>query len=130
MTFSDSFKVIMRGLIDVVVLGAFQVDKNGTFANWKIPDSDRPPAVGASMEMAIHSKQVWIAMQHFDPQGRCKIVENCTYPVTARNVVKRIYTELCTLEVTDLGLKVIEIVGEMTHNELETVSNIKLIPKE
>jgi 3-oxoacid CoA-transferase len=130
MTFSDSFKVIMRGLIDIVVLGAFQVDRHGTFANWKIPDSDRPPAVGASMEMAMHSKQVWIAMQHFDPQGLCKIVEACTYPITARNVVQRIYTELCTLEVTDLGLQVLDIVGDMSHSELEKVSNIKLIPKE
>lgn len=130
MTFSDSFKVIMRGLLDVVVLGAFQVDAKGTFANWKIPNSDRPPAVGASMEMAMYSKQVWIAMQHFDPDGNCKIVDECTYPITARGVVKRIYTELCTLEVTEQGLKVLDIVGDMSHDELEKRSNMKFIPKD
>ena len=130
MTFSDSFKVIMRGLIDVVVLGAFQVDRHGTFANWKIPNSNRPPTVGASMELATKSKQVWISMQHFDPDGNCKIVEQCTYPVTARQVVTRIYTELCTLEVTEHGLKVLDIVGNLSHEELEQRSKMKFIKKE
>jgi len=130
MTFSDSFKVIMRGLIDVAILGAFQVDSKGTFANWKIPNSDRPPAVGASMELAMCSKQVWISMQHFDPDGNCKIVNDCTYPTTAREVVKRIYTELCTLEVTEQGLKVLDIVGDMSHDELEKRSNMKFIQKD
>lgn len=130
MTFSDSFKVIMRGLIDVVVLGAFQVDRYGTFANWKIPDSNRPPTVGASMELATKSKQVWISMQHFDPDGNCKIVEQCTYPITACQVVKRIYTELCTLEVTEHGLQVLDIVGNLSHEELEQRSKMKFIKKE
>lgn len=128
-TFGDSFAVIMRGLVDIAVVGAYQVDATGAFAGWKIPNSDRPPAVGASMELANYAKQVWISMKHFDSAGNCKILKESTYPITARGVVKRIYTELCTLEVTDQGLRVIDIIGNMSHDELEQRSNMKFLPR-
>jgi 3-oxoadipate CoA-transferase beta subunit len=82
------------------------------------------------MELAMCAKHVWISMQHFDPNGNCKIVNDCTYPTTAREVVKRIYTELCSLEVTEQGLKVLDIVGDMSHDELEKRSNMKFIQKD
>lgn len=129
-SFGDSFNMISSGRIDYALLGAFQVGANGDFAGWKSLDPDRLPAVGASMELAQKSKNLWIVMKHLDNQGRSKILPECTYPVTAKSVVKRIYTDLATLEVTTQGLRVLDIVGAMSHNELEKLTGVKLLEKE
>lgn len=128
-TFDASFKLVTKGLVDVAVLGALQVSANGDFASWKTNSDDKLPAVGGSIELATKSKALYIAMTHLTRDGKSKIVQNCTLPVTARGVVKRIYTDLATLEVTPSGLKVIDIYNGMSHNELETLTGVPLIPK-
>lgn len=128
-SFGDSFNMVLSGRIDYALLGAFQVSVNGDLAGWKTIDKDRLPAIGASIEIAQKSKNLWIVMKHLDSQGRSKIMSACTYPLTAKGVVKRIYTDLATLEVTNQGLKVLEIVGEMSHNELERLTGVKLLEK-
>jgi 3-oxoacid CoA-transferase len=125
--FVDSFNMITSGRIDYVLLGAFQVAANGDFAGWATDDPDRLPAPGASMELARYAQNVYIMMTHLDKNGRSKIMDVCTYPVTARGVVKRIYTDLATLAVTENGLKVIDIHNGMSHNELETITGVKLL---
>jgi 3-oxoacid CoA-transferase len=126
-TFDASFKLVTKGLIDVAVLGALQVSANGDFASWKTNSNDKLPAVGGSIELATKSKSLYIAMTHLTRDGKSKIVQDCTLPVTARGVVKRIYTDLATLEVTANGLKVIDIHNGMSHNELETLTGVKLL---
>ena len=71
----------------------------------------------------------YIAMKHLTKDGKSKIVERCSLPVTAHKVVKRIYTDLCTLEYTQDGLKVLDIVADMSHEELENITGVKLLPK-
>jgi 3-oxoacid CoA-transferase len=129
-TFDASFKLVTSGRIDIAVLGAFQADVQGNFAGWTTDSTDKFPAIGGSLELATRSKQLYIAMRHLTDDGVSKIVSECSLPITARGVVKRIYTDLATLEVTDSGLRVLDIVGDMSHNTLEELTGIKLIPKE
>ncbi len=126
-TFSDSFKIVMQGKVDYCLLGAFQVDAAGNFAGWKTNEPDRLPAPGASMELAAKSKNVWIVTRHLDKNGQSKIMKSCTYPLTAAGVVKRIYTDFATLEVTPGGLKVLGIHNGMSHEQLEAVTGVPLL---
>ena len=126
-TFDASFKMVTSGRVDVAVLGALQVDTHGNFAGWNTNSDDKLPAIGGSLELATCSQQLYIAMKHLTPDGKSKIVETCNLPITARQVVKRIYTDLATLEVTENGLKVIDIHNGMSHNELETLTGVKLL---
>jgi 3-oxoacid CoA-transferase len=127
MTFTDSFNVVMQGKVDYCLLGAFQVDVTGSFAGWRTNSNDRMPAPGASMELAARSKNVWIVIRHLDKNGNSKIMSKCTYPLTAAGVVKRIYTDFATLEVTPAGLRVLGIHNGMSHEELEQVTGVSLI---
>ena len=129
-TFDASFKMVASGRVDIAVLGAFQVDAQGNFAGWTTNSNDKFPAIGGSLELATRSKQLYIAMKHLTSDGQSKIVPLCDLPITARGVVKRIYTDLVTLAVTESGLQVIDIVGDMSHNTLEELTGIKLLPKE
>jgi 3-oxoacid CoA-transferase len=126
-TFTDSFNIVMKGKVDYCLLGAFQVDAVGNFAGWRTNEADRMPAPGASMEMAERSKNVWIVTKHLDKNGNSKIMSKCTYPLTAAGVVKRIYTDFATLEVTPAGLRVLGIHNGMSHEELEQVTGVSLI---
>jgi 3-oxoacid CoA-transferase len=127
MTFTDSFNLVMQGKVDYCLLGTFQVDVTGSFAGWKTNTLDRMPAVGASMELAERSKNVWIVTKHLDKNGQSKIMKSCTYPLTAAGVVKRIYTDFATLEVTPAGLKVLGIHNGMSHEQLEAVTGVPLL---
>jgi 3-oxoacid CoA-transferase len=129
-TFDASFKMVVSGRVDIAVLGAFQADAQGNFAGWTTNSDDKFPAIGGSLELATRSKQLYIAMKHLTSNGQSKIVSLCDLPITARGVVKRIYTDLATLAVTESGLQVIDIVGDISHNTLEGLTGIKLIPKE
>lgn len=87
---TDSFMIIRGGHLDLAVLGAFEVSAGGDLANWT---SGGLPAVGGAMDLAVGARQVWVLMRHADSAGRAKLVDRCRYPVTARGVVRRVYTE-------------------------------------
>jgi 3-oxoadipate CoA-transferase beta subunit len=127
MDFVDSFALITTQKIDYAVLGAFQADAEGSFAGWITDDPDRLPAPGASIELALCSRNVYVIMKHLDSRGQSRILNKCTFPVTARNVVKRIYTDFATLEVTAQGLRILGIHNGMTHSELEAVSGVTFL---
>jgi 3-oxoacid CoA-transferase B subunit len=93
-----SFDMIRGGRIDVAVLGAFQVSTDGDLASHAAPDRRFPPAVGGAMDLAACAKEVWVLMRHKAPDGTDKLVEQCTLPLTASGVVRRVYTELMTVE--------------------------------
>lgn len=94
----SSFAAIRGGHLDVAVLGAYEVSIAGDFANWKRDGRDDVPAVGGAMDLAVGAKRVWLAMRLFDAGGRCRVVERCSYPLTAVGVVRRVYTEWCVLD--------------------------------
>ena len=124
---ADSFSMIRGGHIDICVLGAFQVAENGDLANWRTSDPDAIPAVGGAMDLAVGAKQVFVMMEHRTKDGVSKLVQRCTYPLTARQAVTRVYTDLATLDVTDDGFKVVDKVPGLSHDELEALSGVKML---
>jgi len=92
-----------------------------------MPITRRVPAPGASLDLAANSRNIWIVTRHLDKNGTSKIMQKCTYPLTAKGVVKRIYTDFATLEVTPAGLRVLSIHNGMSHAELETATGVALL---
>jgi len=116
---ADSFGMMRGGHLDICVLGAFQVSATGDLANWSTGEPGAIPAVGGAMDLAIGAKQTWVMMDLLTKKGDSKVVAQCTYPLTGIGCVKRIYSELATLECTPQGLKLIDIVDGLPHAELE-----------
>ena len=101
-----SFAMMRGGHIDLTVLGAFQVSAEGDLANWDTGREDSIPAVGGAMDLVAGAKRICVMMQHVDRDGRPKIVPECTYPLTGKAVVDRIYSDLAIIDVTPGGLRV------------------------
>ena len=116
---ADSFSMMRGGHLDICVLGAFQVSATGDLANWSTGEPGSIPAVGGAMDLAIGAKQTWVMMDLLTKKGESKIVKECSYPLTGIACVKRIYSDLATLECTPLGLKLIDKVDGLEHGELE-----------
>ncbi|TYP87156.1 3-oxoadipate CoA-transferase beta subunit [Blastococcus xanthinilyticus] len=116
---TDSFMMMRGGHIDVTVLGAFQVSQQGDLANWATDDSNLPPAVGGAMDLAVGAKRVLVLMMHTTPDGRHKLLPECTYPLTAARVVHRIYTELAVIDVGPDGFVVVDMVAGLDREELQ-----------
>src|SRR5690606_34729692 len=123
----DSFAMIRGGHIDICVLGAFQVAANGDLANWHTGDADAIPAVGGAMDLAVGARQVFVMMEHLTRGGASKIVERCTYPLTGVGCVKRIYTDLAVIDVTDQGLRVRELVAGLSLARLQALTAAPLL---
>jgi len=116
---ADSFAMIRGGHIDLCVLGAFEVARNGDIANWATSAADAAPAVGGAMDLAAGAKRIWVVMEHLTKDGKSRLVENCSYPLTALGVVERVYTNLAVLDVTEAGFVVREIIPGMSFAELQ-----------
>ncbi len=123
----DSFAMMRGGHIDICVLGAFQVAANGDLANWSTGAEDAIPAVGGAMDLAVGAKKVFVMTNHTTKEGDPKIVSELSYPVTGKNCVDRIYTDLCVLEVTDKGLEVTEMVDNLSFTDLQALTGAQLI---
>lgn len=96
---ADSFGMIRGGHIDLCVLGGFEVAENGDLANWATSVNDTAPAVGGAMDLAAGARRLWVIMEHTTKDGRPKIVERCSYPLTGLGCVTRVYTNLAVLDV-------------------------------
>ena len=123
---NDSFAMMRGGHLDICVLGAFQVSVKGDLANWHTGEQDAIPAVGGAMDLAIGAKQTWVMMDLLTKQGLSKIVPACTYPITGLACVKRIYTDLATLEITAQGLRLIDVVDDLSREELEKLVGLPI----
>ena len=123
---ADSFSMMRGGHLDICVLGAFQVSATGDLANWHTGEKDAIPAVGGAMDLAIGAKQTWVMMDLLTKKGESKVVAQCSYPITGMACVKRIYSELATLECTPQGLKLIDMVEGLTHAELEKMLGLPI----
>ena len=111
-----SFAIIRGGHLDVTILGALQVSASGDLANWYVPG--RNPAVGGAMDLVAGTPQVWICMEHVDRQGRPKLVPECTFPLTGRGVVTRVYTDLAVFHVLDGRLTLVECAPGVTPEDV------------
>ena len=124
---ADSFAMMRGGHLDLCVLGAFQVSRNGDLANWHTGAPDAIPAVGGAMDLAIGAKKTCVMMEHLTKSGESKIVESCSYPLTGIACVSRIYTDLAVIDVTPAGLKVVEIVDGLEFEELQRLTRVPLL---
>jgi 3-oxoadipate CoA-transferase, beta subunit len=123
---TDSFAMMRGGHLDICVLGAFQVSATGDLANWHTGEKDAIPAVGGAMDLAVGAKQTWVMMDLLTKQGQSKVVAACSYPLTGIACVKRIYSDLATLECTPQGLKLIDTVEGLSHAELEQLIGLPI----
>ncbi len=121
---ADSFAMMRAGHLDICVLGGFQVSVTGDLANWSTGEPGAIPAVGGAMDLAIGAKQTWVMMDLLTKQGASKVVPQCTYPLTGIACVKRIYTDMATLECTPNGLVLIDLVDGLTKRELEGLMGV------
>ena len=115
-----SFAMMRGGHLDLAVLGAYEVSAGGDLANWTTGESGAPPAVGGAMDLASGAKAIWVLMEHTTKDGKPRIVEHCQYPLTAKGVVRRIFTDLAVIDIRNGELLVIEMVEGMTFCELQT----------
>jgi 3-oxoacid CoA-transferase subunit B len=125
----ESFAMIRGGHVDVTVMGAFQVNAAGDFASWFNPSRGLNGVgnIGGSMDLAVGAKKLFIAMEHQTNKGDPKVVKALTYPATAKKKVNMIFTDLAVMEVTPEGLLLREIYPGMTPEELQSVTEPKLI---
>ncbi|WP_459618708.1 3-oxoacid CoA-transferase subunit B [Bordetella sp. 2513F-2] len=123
---SDSFMMIRGGHIDIACLGAFQVAANGDLANWSTGSSDYAPGVGGAMDLAAGARSVWVLMEHCQKDGAPRLLERCTYPLTAPGCVQRVYTNLAVLAVTPAGFVVERMVEGMALQDLQRLTGATL----
>ena len=124
---ADSFAMMRGGHLDICVLGAFQVSATGDLANWSTGEPGAIPAVGGAMDLAIGAKQTWVMMDLLSKSGQSKVVAQCTYPLTGLACVKRIYTDLATLECSPQGLRLIDAVDGLGREALQDLIGLPLL---
>lgn len=123
---ADSFAMIRGGHIDYTILGAYQVSEKGDIANWATSEKNIR-GVGGAMDLAAGSKYVFVAMDHTTNSGETKILKECTYPLTATGVVDMIFTNLAVIQITAEGLLLREIAPGLSVEEVQAVTEPKLI---
>ena len=125
---ADSFAMMRGGHLDICVLGAFQVSVRGDLANWSTGEPGAIPAVGGAMDLAVGAKQVWVMMELLTRQGQSKIVAECSYPLTAAACVRRVYTDLATLDLTPQGLRLVDAVPGLAREALQRLIGLPVAP--
>ncbi|MBP7496302.1 MAG: 3-oxoacid CoA-transferase subunit B [Bacteroidales bacterium] len=123
---ADSFTMIRGGHIDYCILGAFQVSEEGDLANWSTGEPDAIPAVGGAMDLVAGVKNIYVITQHCTKSGESKIVKKCSYPLTGKNVVNRIYSNLAVIDIINKKLFVKEIAPGIDFEYLQQVTEAQL----
>lgn len=123
---ADSFAMIRGGHIDITVLGGLQVSEKGDLANWLFPERGIGN-IGGGMDLAAGARKVIVAMEHAAKEDKPKIVKQCSFPLTAKECVDLIVTDLAVIEVTGVGLVLKETAPGWTVEEIQALTEPRLI---
>jgi 3-oxoadipate CoA-transferase, beta subunit len=123
---TDSFLMIRGGHLDLALLGAFEVADNGDLANWTTDDPKFPPGVGGAMDLAVGAKEIRVLVEHTTRSGAPRLRRKCGYPLTAAEVVRRIYTDLAVVDVGPEGFLVREMVEDIDLAGLQAKTEAQL----
>jgi 3-oxoacid CoA-transferase subunit B len=126
---ADSFAMIRGGHIDLTVLGAMEVDEQGSIANWMVPGK-MVKGMGGAMDLVAGAKNVIVAMQHMDKDGNSKLRTRCTLPLTGVKCIKKIVSDLGVIDVTEDGFVLREYAADVTPEYVvkATEGKIKIAP--
>ncbi len=123
---ADSFVMIRGGHIDVCVLGAMQVSQGGDLANWSTGAADAIPAVGGAMDLVGGVKTIYVITQHTTRDGQPKLLTDCTYPLTGKAVVKRVFTNLAVIDIGSSGFELVELAPGITFDQVQAQTDAPL----
>ena len=123
---AQSFAMIRGGKIAAAVLGAMEVAENGDLANWMIPGK-LVKGMGGAMDLVAGVGRVVVVMDHASKHGDSKVLKECTLPLTGKNVVDRIITNLGVLDVVEGGLKIVECADGVTEDELRAATEATIV---